>query len=73
MIPFFGKQKLLLAFEYGVTLAEVAKKNKIKLSLNLMKKAEDILLQEFASKKADALGKDMGFVLLSMLEPKDEK
>lgn len=43
---FFGKKKILLSFEYGVILSQVAKERGIEVTPELIKKAEEMLINE---------------------------
>ena len=70
-IPLFGKQKLLLAFEYGTVLARVMKDFKDEeLSPEVVKRCEDIILKEFTEKSADRVALDMVPNLLASIETK---
>jgi hypothetical protein len=68
-LPFFGKQKLLLAFEYGVVLRDTAAENGIELTPEMVKKAEEMILNEFPSKTPTRLSVDMLTNILAMFEP----
>jgi hypothetical protein len=46
-IPFFGRKKLLLAFEYGLIVADVAKEQNVEVTPELIKRAEAIIESEF--------------------------
>jgi len=66
--PFFGKKKLLLAFEYGMIFASSAKDLKVELTPELSKRFEVMLLNEFKSKSATQLAVDMFPNILSVFE-----
>ena len=68
----FGKKKLFLSFEYGVTLATVAKTLDIELTRDIVQRAEDILIKEFSQKDPGRLATDMATTLLAVLEPSGE-
>lgn len=65
---FFGRKKLLLAFEYGIVLADVARKMKVKMTPELIEKAETMLEGEFTSQTASHLATHMEVNLLSAFE-----
>ena len=66
-IPKHSDQKLLLAFEYGVILKDVAKD---KLDGEMVKRAENIILSEFSKKSPTKLATEMIPNLLASIEPK---
>ena len=68
-IPIFGKQKLLLAFEYGVILSETAKDKGIELTPEIVKKAEEMILSEFPGKTPTRLSVETLANILAMFEP----
>lgn len=65
----YNKKKLLLAFEYGIILKDVAKD---KLNPEMVQRAEDIIVKEFSKKSASKLACEMIPNLLAIIEPKDE-
>ncbi len=68
-LPFiFGRKKLLLAFEYGVVIADVARKMKVRMTPELIKKAEIMLEGEFTSQSATHLATNMTPNILSAFE-----
>ncbi len=67
-IPFFGKTKLLLAFEYGVVLADVAKQKGVEVTPELVKKAEKVIEQEFKTQSPTRLSVEMTQNLLAIFE-----
>jgi hypothetical protein len=69
-IPLFGKQKLLLAFEYGVILSQVAKEQKLELTPEIMARCEEVILKEFTEKSGDRVALDMVPNLLASIETK---
>lgn len=69
-IPKHSDQKLLLAFEYGVTLKDVTKD---KLDSEMVKRAEKIIVKEFSEKTATQLSAQFMFLLLAAIEPKEKK
>lgn len=64
----FGKNKLLLAFEYGIILSEVAKDQGIILSQDHVEKAEGIILDIFKKGNPERIAVDMMANILSMFE-----
>lgn len=66
-IPKHSDQKLLLSFEYGVILKDVAKD---KLDSEMVKRAENIILSEFSKKSPTKLATEMIPNLLASIEPK---
>ncbi len=72
-LPFFGKKKLLLAFEYGVVLSEVAKEMKVEVTKEMSEKAEKMIENEFRNKSATRLSVEMEPNLLSIFETNMDK
>jgi hypothetical protein len=68
-LPFFGKQKLLLAFEYGVVLRDTAAEMGVELTPEMVNKAEEMILNEFNGKTPTRLSVDMLTNILAMFEP----
>ncbi len=52
-LPFFGRKKLLLAFEYGLTIARTANEMKVELTPELVEKAE-IMIENEAKTQTDS-------------------
>jgi hypothetical protein len=67
---FFGKKKLLLAFEYALILSQTAKELGIILTPEIAKKMEEIIKKEFPWKTPERLSIDMVVNIMSALEPK---
>jgi hypothetical protein len=67
-IPLYRSKKLLLAFEWGVILADVAKKQGVELTPEIIARAEEIILKEFKTKNASQLAGEMEIILLSIFE-----
>lgn len=67
-LPFFGKKKLRLAFEYGLVLAASANQLKVELTPELSERAEYMLMNEFSSKNPTQLSVDMHANILSIFE-----
>lgn len=57
-----------MAFEWGVILADVAKKHKVKLTPEIMERAEKIIINEFKGKSPSQLAGHMEVILLSIFE-----
>lgn len=72
----YGKTKLLLAFEYGLVLAETASKQNVELNQELSLRAEDMIENEFSKNDATHCGVQMLPNILSVFEtdsaPKDD-
>lgn len=49
----YNKEKLLLAFEYGLAISEVAKARGVKLTPTIVKRAEEIIEKEFKAQTAE--------------------
>jgi hypothetical protein len=58
-LPFFGKKKLLMAFEYGVVISDVAKERGMKLDTEVIKRLEDIIAKEFSKKSYTQVALEM--------------
>lgn len=69
-LPFYSKEKLIAAFEYGVNLSESAKNGKIILTPEIVKRAEEIVEKEFKKNSVEQLYKDMIPNMLAMFQPK---
>ena len=67
-LPIFGKQKLLLAFEYGVVLRDTVAEMGVELTPEMVRKAEEMILNEFPGKSPTRLSVDMLTNLLAMFE-----
>jgi len=67
-IDLFGRAKLLVAFEYGLQVAEVAKENGRELDAELVEKAEDMLLGEARTQSATHMSTNAVPNLLSAFE-----
>lgn len=69
-LPFYGKKKLLLSFEYGLVIAKVAKENNIKLDTELVKRCEEIIVKEFTQKNYKRVALEMVPNILASFETK---
>lgn len=67
-LPFYGKKKLLLAFEYGVVISEVAKEKGVDLSAEISNRAEEIICKEFDTKGPERLAIEMIPNILAVFE-----
>lgn len=67
-IPLYSTKKLLLSFEWGIIIADVAKKQKIKLTPEIVKRAEEVIEKEFKSKTPTQLAGEMEIILLSIFQ-----
>ena len=66
---FYSKEKLLIAFEYGITLREAIHKP---LTKEIVVRAEEIILKEFPKKTPLQLAFNMVPNLLAAIEPKED-
>lgn len=67
-LPYFGKEKLLLAFEYGLTIARVAQEQNVELTPEIVKRAEKIIENEFRNQTPTFLATNMVPIILSVFE-----
>lgn len=67
-LPIFGKKKLLLAFEYGVVLSEVAKAQGVELTPEMVARAEVMVENEFRIQKDTHLAVQMTQNILTVFE-----
>jgi len=58
----------MLAFEYGMTISEVAKERGVPLTANHMKIAEEIITKEFREKTAERVAVEMIPNILAVFE-----
>lgn len=72
-INLFGKQKLLLSFEYGVILSQVAKEQGIELIPEILKRAEEIILDSFKRNSSEKVAIDMLPNILAIFETNMDK
>lgn len=72
MFKFYSEKKLLLAFEYGVILADMARTMNKELSKEAVTRLEEIIKKEFTKKNPTRLSVDMVVNILAALEPKDK-
>lgn len=64
----FDREKITLAFEYGLVLSEVANDRKIEITPELVAKAESMLLGEFESQSPTNLAVNMIPNIMSVFE-----
>lgn len=64
----FGKKKLLMAFEYGLTISEVAHKQKVELTPEIIEKAEKIILDSFSRNTTEKVATEMLPIILAVFE-----
>lgn len=67
-LPFFSRQKLLLAFEYGLTIQRVAYENKVEMTQEIVARAEKIVANEFKTQSATFLATNMVPIILAIFE-----
>jgi hypothetical protein len=66
-------QKILLAFEYGVVLSQVAQELNIPLDKNKVEEIEKMIKNEFKKKTCEELARDMNVNILSTFETDSTK
>lgn len=64
----FNREKLLLSFEYGVLLSEVAQQHKVELTPEIMERAEKMIEDEFKDNNATHLAVMAMPLILSIFE-----
>lgn len=67
-LPFFGRKKLLLAFEYGVVISQVAAAQGVELTPELIAKAEIMLENEAKTQSETMMATQMVPNILSVFE-----
>ncbi len=67
-LPIFGRKKLLLAFEYGLTLAQTAHEMKVELTREHVERAERMLENEFKSQTASRIATNIVPNILTVFE-----
>ncbi len=67
-LPIFGRKKLLLAFEYGVILSQVAKDRGIEITPEMIQKAETMIENEARTRSTSKMATDMEPNILSIFE-----
>ena len=68
-LPFYSKKKLILAYEYGVVIADVAKIQNVEMNKELMLKVEKMIVNEF-KKQPERIALEMIPNILSVFETK---
>lgn len=67
-LPIYNNKKLKLSFEYGLILAKTAQDLKIELTPEIIKRAEEVIINEFKTRNSTQLACDMVPVLLAIFE-----
>jgi hypothetical protein len=67
----FGKQKLLMALEFGVAISESAKSLNVEVTPEMIKNAEYLLLEECRTGTAEKFACNMIAYVLAVLQPKE--
>lgn len=62
------EKKILLGFEYGLNLSEVAREMKIELTADHVLRAEEMIANEFATQTASFLAGNMQANLLTVFQ-----
>lgn len=66
--PSFSREKLLLAFEYGLTIAQVAQKHNVEIDAALVERAERMIEGEFKNQTAEHNAVNMVPNILTVFE-----
>lgn len=64
----YSKEKILLAFEYGLTIARVAQEQKIEMTPELVERAEKMIEGEFLNQTETHIAGNMVPNILSVFE-----
>jgi len=68
-LPFyFGRKKLFLAFEYGLILSEVAQKQGVELTPEIVARAEKMIENEFKNNDPTHLATQIVPLIMSVFE-----
>lgn len=67
-LPWFSRNKLLMAFEYGLLFADVAKQQGVPITPELVKKAEIMIENEFRNQTETHIAGNIVPNLLSVFE-----
>ena len=72
-LPFsyYTKKKVMLAFEFAITLSDVAHDLKIEMTRDTVERAEKLLSEELGKRTAKHFACNMNVYVLAILEPKD--
>lgn len=68
-----NKKKLLLAFEYGLVISHVAKEHGVELTPELVDRAEEMIMNEFANGDPTRISVDMIPNIMSIFETNMDK
>jgi hypothetical protein len=68
-LPLYSRSKLILAFEYAMTIFNVAKEQNVEVTAELTKRAEEMILNEF-HKSPERIAIEMLPNVLSIFETK---
>ena len=71
-LPIYSNKKLITAFEYGINMAVSSREMKEGLSIEVVRRMEDIILKEFPDKNWKELNRDMTVNILAAFEPKEK-
>ena len=67
-LPIYGKQTLKLSLEFGMLLSEIAEKQKITLTKDIVGRAEDVFIKEIKANGRKATAMNFVPLLLAVLE-----
>lgn len=70
-LPIYGNKSLMLAYEFGLILSEVAKENNIEVTRDISERAEKILINEIRTKGWKKTVLNMLPLVMAVLEPKE--
>jgi len=69
----YSEKTVLLAFEFGLVLSDVANENKIELTKEISHRAEDVLIQELRDKGFKKTALNFIPLILATLEIEEQK
>ena len=64
----YNKEKLLLSFEYGLAIGEAAREREVRLTPEMVKRAEEIIEKEFKGQTAEYCATHMVPNILAVFE-----
>lgn len=67
-LPLHSTKKVILSFEFGVVLSNVAKEMNVELTPEIMARAEKIIEAEFKKRTASHLAGHMQAIILAIFE-----
>lgn len=67
-LPLYNTKKLLLSFEFGIVLSETASTMGVKLTPEIVERAEKVITAEFRKNSSTKLACDMSPIILAIFE-----